>query len=82
MTVTSDYMEKRSMRIGGHRTSLAFEPPFWSALERMAKHRDQTLPVMFAAFGEAIPLESKQTLASYARVEALKFIANLGAVPL
>ncbi|MFX8914799.1 ribbon-helix-helix domain-containing protein, partial [Acinetobacter baumannii] len=26
-------MEKRSITISGHRTSLALEPQFWSALE-------------------------------------------------
>lgn len=36
-------MQKRSLTLAGHRTSLALEPEFWSALEDMA--RERTLPL-------------------------------------
>jgi predicted DNA-binding ribbon-helix-helix protein len=36
-------MEKRSMTIAGHRTSVALEPEFWAALEGLAASR--TLPL-------------------------------------
>lgn len=32
-------MRKRSLTIAGHRTSIAVEPEFWSALEEMAAQR-------------------------------------------
>ena len=36
-------MEKRSLSIAGHRTSIALEPEFWVALETMAA--DKGLPL-------------------------------------
>ena len=44
---------KRSMRIAGHRTSLALEQEFWTALERIARSRAMTLPVLIASIDEA-----------------------------
>jgi predicted DNA-binding ribbon-helix-helix protein len=35
---------KRSLTIAGHRTSIALEPEFWSALEELALERGLTLP--------------------------------------
>lgn len=32
-------MDKRSLSIAGHRTSIALEPEFWAALESMAAER-------------------------------------------
>jgi len=37
-------MEKRSVSLAGHRTSVALEPEFWSALERMAARRGLSVP--------------------------------------
>lgn len=36
-------MDKRSLSIAGHRTSIALEPEFWAALEAMAAEKSQTL---------------------------------------
>ncbi len=33
-------MQKRSISIAGHRTSIAIEPEFWAGLEAMASARD------------------------------------------
>lgn len=33
-------MQKRSITLAGHKTSLALEPEFWAALEDMAKSRN------------------------------------------
>lgn len=49
---TKGALLKRSMRIAGHRTSLALEQEFWSALERIARARAQTLPVLIASIDE------------------------------
>lgn len=40
------------MRIAGHRTSLALEQEFWSALEKIARVRAQTLPVLIASIDD------------------------------
>jgi predicted DNA-binding ribbon-helix-helix protein len=36
-------LEKRSLAIAGHRTSLALEPEFWSGFEAMAAERGLTI---------------------------------------
>jgi predicted DNA-binding ribbon-helix-helix protein len=35
--------KKRSIVIGGHKTSISLEEPFWTALKEIAKQRDVTL---------------------------------------
>ncbi|HUG62586.1 MAG TPA: ribbon-helix-helix domain-containing protein [Methylomirabilota bacterium] len=35
--------EKRSVSLAGHRTSVALEPEFWSAVDRLALKRGQSL---------------------------------------
>ncbi len=35
--------EKRSVSLAGHRTSVALEPEFWSAVDRLALQRGQSL---------------------------------------
>ena len=34
---------KRSLTLSGHRTSVTLEPPFWEALETMARERGRSL---------------------------------------
>lgn len=66
-------LQKRSMRIAGHRTSLALEKEFWSGLETIARARNQSLPTLIAAIdevrGQATPDAS---LASAVRVFVLE----------
>lgn len=37
-------LEKRSLTLEGHRTSLALEPEFWERLAAMARSRSVSLP--------------------------------------
>lgn len=46
-------MEKRSLTIAGHRTSLALEPQFWAGLEAMAADGGKPLTAMIAEIDEA-----------------------------
>jgi predicted DNA-binding ribbon-helix-helix protein len=66
-------LQKRSMRIAGHRTSLALEQEFWAALEKIARARSMSLPVLIASIDE---LRGKDTpeasLASAVRVFVLE----------
>lgn len=39
-------MDKRSLSIAGHRTSIALEPEFWAALEAIAAERSQTMAAL------------------------------------
>jgi predicted DNA-binding ribbon-helix-helix protein len=65
---------KRSVTLAGHRTSIALEPEFWSALERLAAARGQSLAALVAAIdAERTP---EQKLASRLRVLALRSCAD------
>ena len=45
-------MDKRSLSIAGHRTSIALEPEFWAALEAMAAQSGQTLAALIRSIDE------------------------------
>ena len=60
---------KRSFALAGHRTSVALEEPFWTALLRIAQARGQTLSALVAAADAA--RDPGQPLASALRVLAL-----------
>jgi len=69
----SGALQKRSMRIAGHRTSLALEAEFWTALERIARVRGMTLPVLIASIDEQRGRETPNaSLASAVRVFVLE----------
>ncbi len=60
---------KRSFSLAGHRTSVALEKPFWTALENLAASQGRALGSLVAAVDAARAPE--QTLASALRVLAL-----------
>ena len=62
-------MEKRSMTIAGHRTSVALEPEFWAAVEALAADRGQALAAFVAEIDGARAPD--RNLASALRVAAL-----------
>lgn len=69
----SGALQKRSMRIAGHRTSLALEPQFWTALERIARERGSSLPVLIAGIDERRAKDAPEaSLASAVRVFVLE----------
>jgi predicted DNA-binding ribbon-helix-helix protein len=63
-------MDKRSLSIAGHRTSMALEPEFWSALEAMAAETGQSMAMLIRNIDE-----SRQTdnLSSAARLAVLRW---------
>ncbi len=63
-------LEKRSLSLSGHRTSVALEPEFWAALERLAMRRAQPLGALIAAADAA--RAPARPLASALRVLALE----------
>ena len=66
-------LQKRSMRIAGHRTSLALEPQFWAALERIARERPASLPALIAQIDAQRAREAPEaSLASAVRVFVLE----------
>ncbi len=65
-------MDKRSMTIAGHRTSVALEPEFWSALETIAEGRSSSLSALVAEIdGTRVP---ERNLASAIRVAILGYM--------
>ena len=61
------HLEKRSLRLAGHATSVALEPAFWAALEAEAGRRGITLAALIAEQDAA----RFEPLASRLRVFAL-----------
>lgn len=73
MTMSRGALQKRSMRIAGHRTSLALELEFWTALENIARAKAMTLPVLIASIDENRAKASPEaSLASAVRVFVLE----------
>jgi predicted DNA-binding ribbon-helix-helix protein len=63
-------LEKRSLSLSGHRTSIALEPEFWSALADIAVAEGISLAGLITRVDSArVP---EQALASALRVFALK----------
>ena len=63
-------MDKRSLSISGHRTSIALEPEFWVALEAMALEKSRTMAGLIREIDE-----TRQTanLSSAARLAVLRW---------
>lgn len=63
---------KKSMRIAGHRTSIALESEFWDALEKIASREQTSLPRLVAQIDEKRAREAPEaSLASAVRVHVL-----------
>ncbi|TQF79864.1 ribbon-helix-helix domain-containing protein [Elioraea sp. Yellowstone] len=72
--MTAPHLEKRSVRLAGHRTSVALEPPFWAALEAAARRRGIALAALVAEIDAgradpAIPLASALRLFALAEAQ-------------
>jgi predicted DNA-binding ribbon-helix-helix protein len=65
-------LEKRSLSLSGHRTSIALEPEFWSALRDLAAASSVTLAALVATVDAT--RSPAQPLASALRVYVLKAV--------
>ena len=63
-------LEKRSLSLSGHRTSIALEPDFWAALVTLAANEGISLAALVTRIDAGRTPE--QPLASALRVYALK----------
>ena len=61
-------MEKRSISIAGHRTSIALEPEFWTGLAAMAVERHLSMAALIRSIDEA---RSTANLSSALRLAVL-----------
>jgi predicted DNA-binding ribbon-helix-helix protein len=62
-------LEKRSLSLSGHRTSIALEPEFWAALERIAAGQGMSLTTLIAQIDSGRAADDR--LASSLRVYVL-----------
>lgn len=69
------HLAKRSLRLAGHRTSVALEPAFWAALDAIAARRGVSLAAVVAEADAARP-DPAIPLASALRVLALREAAT------
>lgn len=68
-------MEKRSVSIKGHRTSIALEPAFWRALEQSAAARGQSLPKLIGEIDRTRMMEARRDAAPAGLASALRVFA-------
>ncbi len=68
-------LRKRSLSIAGHRTSVALEPEFWAALEKIAALRKTSLSDLVAQTDEA---RQENGLSSALRLLALDHYRKRG----
>ncbi len=61
-------LQKKSVTLSGHETSLALEPEFWTALQEMAAAEGQGLAQLVRSLDES---RADRPLASACRVAAL-----------
>jgi predicted DNA-binding ribbon-helix-helix protein len=61
-------LEKRSLNLAGHATSVALEPEFWAALEALAASRSLSLAGLVRELDQT---RGERPLASACRVAAL-----------
>lgn len=66
-------MEKRSVTLAGHRTSIALEPEFWAALEALAARRGRAWTALVADVDRTRTPE--RNLASAIRVMLLQTLS-------
>ncbi len=69
--MTGAHLEKRSLSLLGHRTSVALEPAFWTALQVLAAARGLSLQALVAQ-ADAARAETGVPLASALRTLALQ----------
>lgn len=63
-------LQKRSLKLAGHATSLALEPEFWAVLEQKAAKDAISLAALVRSIDEA---RGEENLASACRLTALRF---------
>ncbi len=63
-------LQKRSVNLSGHATSLALEPEFWSTLDAMAKAEGGSFAALIRRIDES---RRERPLASACRVSALNW---------
>ncbi|MCK4945934.1 MAG: ribbon-helix-helix domain-containing protein [Alphaproteobacteria bacterium] len=69
MTDRAHIVQKRSVTIAGHRTSVTLEKPFWDSLKEIANARSQSVNALIAE----IDRQQQGNLSSTLRVFILRY---------
>ena len=69
-------MQKRSLKIAGHATSIALEAEFWEALKEIAAQKNLSLPSLIATLDHSSTTFIRKNLASQLRVFVLHHYKN------
>ena len=70
-------LEKRSVTLSGHRTSVALEPEFWAVIEKSARQSGQSIAALIKEIDKSRASSGlERPLASSLRVWALKRAQN------
>jgi predicted DNA-binding ribbon-helix-helix protein len=67
-------VDKRSITISGHRTSISVEEPFWQALGEIAKSRNVSIAALIAEIDRKRPADGG--LSSAIRLHVLAWYRN------
>ena len=70
--MTRPRLQKRSLTIQGHRTSVALEPEFWAVIDRAAADRGVATGALVAEIDEARATSLSRALRLFALQEALR----------
>ena len=71
-------LQKRSMTIAGHRTSIALEPEFWNALAEICRQQHKSMPQLICAIDST---RRDRNLSSALRVYVLQHYRNMQPEP-
>ena len=67
-------VQKRSVTVAGHRTSVTLEGPFWESLKEISSHRGQSVNALIAEIDRQQP----ENLSSAIRVFVLAYYKEIG----
>jgi len=71
------HMQKRSLSIHAHRTSIALETEFWQVIDRAAQQDGRSLAGFITALDDTRTAQnSPHGLAAYLRLFALEFVQS------
>lgn len=69
--MSNPYLQKRSLRLSGHKTSVALEQEFWEILEKIAQEKQLSLSSLITQIDTNRPPD--RPLSSALRISALNF---------
>ncbi|CAI3933147.1 Predicted DNA-binding protein [Commensalibacter communis] len=74
--MSNPYLQKRSLRLSGHKTSVALEKEFWQLLEQSAQKQQLSLSALIMSIDT--DRDPNRPLSSALRLAALAFASSTG----